>query len=46
MQIENNKEEIPFAHYEAKFKELNPADVADRLPSVQWDGNEFTVNCR
>ena len=43
MQIENNKEEIPFAHYEAKFKELNPADVAARLPSVQWDGNEFTV---
>ena len=23
MQIENNKEEIPFAHYEAKFKELS-----------------------
>ena len=43
MQIENNKEEIPFAHYEAKFKELNPADVAERLPSVQWDGKEFTV---
>ena len=43
MQIENNKEEIPFAHYEAKFKELNPADVAARLPSVQWDGSEFTV---
>ena len=38
MQIENNKEEIPFAHYEAKFKELNPEDVAARLPGVQWDG--------
>ena len=43
MQIENHKEEVPFAHYEAKFKELNPQDVASRLPSVQWDGNEFTV---
>ena len=43
MQIENNKEEIPFAHYEAKFKELNPADVVERLPGVKWDGSEFFV---
>ena len=43
MQIENNKEEIPFAHYEAKFTELKPEDVAARLPGVQWDGSEFTV---
>ena len=43
MQIENNKEEIPFAHYEAKFKELNPQDAVSRLPSVQWDGKEFTL---
>ena len=43
MQIENNKEEIPFAHYEAKFKELNPADAVSRLPSVGWDGKEFTL---
>ena len=43
MQIENNKEEIPFAHYEAKFKELNPADAISRLPSVAWDGKEFTL---
>ena len=43
MQIENNKEEIPFAHYEARFKELNPQDTLSRLPSVGWDGKEFTV---
>ena len=43
MQIENNKEEIPFAHYEAKFRALNPEDAVSRLPSVQWDGKEFTV---
>ena len=43
MQIENHKEEVPFAHYEAKFKELNPEDAVSRLPSVQWDGSEFTV---
>ena len=43
MQIENNKEEIPFAHYEAKFKSLNPEEAISRLPSVQWDGKEFKV---
>ena len=31
MQIENNKEEVPFAHYEELFKKLNPDDVAARL---------------
>ena len=43
MQVENNKEEIPFAHYEAKFSELNPEEAVSRLPSVAWDGSEFTV---
>ena len=43
MQIENNKEEIPFAHYEAKFKELNPQAAISRLPRVIWDGKEFTL---
>jgi len=43
MQIENHKEEVPFAHYEEKFRDLDPASVAERLKSVQWDGNEFAV---
>ena len=43
MQIENHKEEVPFAHYEEKFRELNPASVTERLKEVQWDGKEFTV---
>ena len=43
MQIENHKEEVPFAHYEEKFKELAPDEVLTRLPDVQWDGREFTV---
>ena len=30
MQIENHKEEVPFAHYEELFKKLNPADAAER----------------
>ena len=44
MQIENHKEEVPFGYYEEKFKDLDPRDVADRLPSVKWDGKEFYVN--
>ena len=43
MQVENHKEEVPFAHYESKFASLEPADVADRLSDVRWDGKEFTV---
>ena len=43
MQVENHKEEVPFAHYEAKFKELSSQDVLSRLPSTGWDGKEFTV---
>ena len=44
MQIENHKEEVPFGYYEEKFKDLAPAEVAERLPSVKWDGKEFYVN--
>ena len=44
MQIENHKEEVPFAHYEELFRKLNPADAAERLSSVKWDGKEFYVN--
>ena len=44
MQIENHKEEVPFAHYEELFQKLNPVDTAARLSSVKWDGKEFYVN--
>ena len=44
MQIENHKEEVPFAHYEEKFRGLEPASVAERLKDVCWDGKEFTLN--
>ena len=43
MQVENHKEEVPFAHYEEKFRTLDAADAAQRLPDVSWDGKEFTV---
>ena len=43
MQVENHKEEVPFAHYEEKFRAISPADVTDRLSAVKWDGAAFTV---
>ncbi len=43
MQIENHKEEVPFAHYEDKFRQLNPEDVTGRLAGVKWDGSRFAV---
>ena len=44
MQIENHKEEVPFAYYEEKFRTLDPADVTTRLSAVKWDGQSLTVN--
>ena len=44
MQIENHKEEVPFAHYEGQFRQLDPQDVQLRLRNVKWDGGEFYVN--
>ena len=44
MQIENHKEEVPFAHYEELFRDLDPADARSRLADVRWDGKEFYVN--
>ena len=43
MEIENHKEEVPFAFYADKFRDLNPADAVERLSDVRWDGSEFTV---
>ncbi len=43
MQIENHKEEVPFAHYEELFRNLDPTDVIARLGDVKWDGSAFSV---
>ena len=43
MQIENNKEEVPFSHYEEQFRSLEPAAAVART-GVKWDGKEFYVN--
>ena len=44
MQIENHKEEVPFAYYEEKYRALNPEEVTARVTDVKWDGKEFYVN--
>ena len=43
MEVENRKEEVPFAHYEQLFRSLNPQDALTRLNDIRWDGKEFTV---
>jgi len=42
MQIENHKEEVPFAHYEDLFRKLDPVEAAART-GAKWDGREFTL---
>ena len=43
MQIENHKEEVPFAYYEGLFQNIDPQEVTGRLSHVTWDGKAFTV---
>ena len=43
MQIENHKEEVPFAHYEGLFHTLDPQEAMERT-GAKWDGKEFYVN--
>ena len=43
MEIENNKEQVPFEYYAEQFKKLVPADAASRLEEVSWDGTAFRV---
>ncbi len=43
MQIENHKEEVPFAHYEEQFRALD-AQAAEARTGAKWDGKEFYVN--
>ena len=42
MQIENHKEEVPFAHYEQQFRAAQPEEMAERTGSP-WDGKEFSI---
>ena len=42
MQVQNNKEEVPFAHYEEKFASLDPQEAAARC-GVPFESGRFTV---
>lgn len=42
MQVENHKEEVPFAHYAEQFAALDPIEAAKRT-GVAFDGAAFTV---
>ncbi len=43
MEIENNKEQVPFTYYEEKFSALSPADVKSRLPGVNFEDGAFSL---
>jgi len=43
MQVENHKEEVPFAHYEGLFQKLDPQNATARLQDVTWNGESFSV---
>ncbi len=42
MQIENHKEEVPFAFYQERFAGMDPAEAARRVGEA-FDGAAFTV---
>ena len=41
-EVQNNKEEVPFAHYEALFRDLDPDEAAARC-GVPFERGAFTV---
>ena len=44
MQIENHKEEVPFAHYVQLFRDFRPQPELLDQRGIRWDGKEFYVN--
>ena len=42
MEIQNNKEEVPFSHYLALFEKLDPQEAAKRC-GVSFEDGCFTV---
>lgn len=42
MQVQNNKEEVPFAHYVEKFRALDPHETATRC-GVPFENGAFSV---
>lgn len=42
MQLQNNKEEVPFAHYEEKFRALSPEEASARC-GVPFENGRFAL---
>ena len=43
MEIVNHKEEMPLAHYQARFQASNPREIQERLPGAAFDGEAFSL---
>lgn len=43
MQVENQKEAVPFFHYVQLYAKLDPEQVIARLPFADFDGARFTL---
>ena len=43
MEIVNHKEEIPLAHYQARFQASDPREIRERLPGAAFDGEAFSL---
>ena len=43
MEIVNHKEEIPHAHYQARFQASDPREIRERLPGATFDGEAFSL---
>ena len=43
MEIENNKEQVPFEHYAELFRKADPVEISERT-GAKWDGERFYVN--
>ncbi len=43
MEIENNKEQVPFEYYRNLFQQADTEEITRRLPDVKFDGKSFCV---
>ena len=44
MEIENNKEQVPFEHYQRAFAKTEIEEICSRLPDVRVEDGVFTLN--
>ena len=43
MVIENNKEQVPFEHYQKEFEKTSLEDIRQRLPGVPFENGRFAL---